>query len=132
MVKITNHKKKILIIEDETILLELFADKFANEGFNALQAATAEKGIKLALKNKPDLILLDIILPKMDGISMLRLLRKDAWGKSVPVIISSNVTDQSKVSDAMKLGVYDYIVKTNLVLNDLVKQVKEVTNFSNL
>jgi DNA-binding response OmpR family regulator len=131
MSKTTNNhfKKKILIIEDETILLELFADKFTSEGFQALQATTAEKGIKLALKDKPDFILLDIILPKMDGLVMLKKLRANSWGKSVPVIISSNVTDQHKVSEAMKLGVYDYIVKTNLVLNDLVKQVKEVTNF---
>jgi DNA-binding response OmpR family regulator len=129
MAKITNHKKKVLIIEDEPILLELFVDKFANEGFNTFQATTAEKGIKLALKNKPDMILLDIILPKMDGISMLKKLRKDSWGKSVPVIISSNVTDQTRVAEAMKLGVYDYIIKTKLVLNDLIKQVKEVTNF---
>lgn len=122
------NKKKILIIEDETVLLELFADKFESGKFTVLQSTTAEQGLKLALKNKPDFILLDIILPKMDGISMLRILREDSWGKSVPVIILSNVTDQEKVSQAMKLGVYDYIVKTDLVLNDLVKQVKEVTN----
>jgi two-component system, OmpR family, response regulator VicR len=129
MSKITNHKKKILIIEDEAVLLGLFADKFTKEGFETLQAETAEKGIKLALKNKPDLILLDILLPKMDGLTMLKMLRKNSWGKNVPVIISSNATDQQKVSEAMKLNVYDYIIKTDLVLNDLVKQVKEVTKF---
>lgn len=129
MSKTTNHKRKVLIIEDETVLLELFADKFISEKFETLQATTAEKGLQLALKNKPDLILLDIILPKMDGISMLKILREDSWGRSVPVIILSNVTDQQKVSEAMRLGVYDYIIKTNLILNDLAKQVKEVTNF---
>lgn len=129
MAKITNHKKKVLIIEDETVLLELFTDKFTSESFETLEATTAEDGIKLALKNKPDLILLDIILPRMDGLTMLKMLRENSWGKNVPVIILSNVTDQEKVSKAMKLGVYDYIVKTNLILNDLVKQVKEVTNF---
>lgn len=131
MKKKTNHKKKVLIIEDEPTLLELFADRFNVEGFETLQSTTAEKGIKLALKNKPDLILLDIILPKMDGITMLKKLRLDSnsWGKSVPVIILSNVTDQKRVANAMKLGVFDYIVKTDLILNDLVKQAKEVTNF---
>lgn len=129
MSKTTNSKKKILIIEDEAVLLELFADKFISEKFHVLQAATAEKGIQLALKDKPDLILLDIILPKMDGISMLKMLREDPRGKDIPVIILSNVTDQGKVSEAMKLGVYDYIVKTDLVLNNLAKQVKEVTSF---
>lgn len=129
MPKTTNHNKKILIVEDEPVLLELFADKFVSEGFKTLQATTAEEGIKLALKNKPDFILLDIILPKMDGITMLKMVRDDSWGKNVPVIILSNVTDQERVSQAMKYGVYDYIVKTDLILNDLVKQVKDVTRF---
>jgi DNA-binding response OmpR family regulator len=78
MSKTIDHRKKILIVEDEVTLLELIADKFASEGFDVLRATSAEKGIKLALKNKPDLILLDIILLKMDGISMLRQLRKDS------------------------------------------------------
>lgn len=124
-----NSKKKILIIEDENVLLELFSDKFKNENFHVLQSLTAEEGIKLAVKNKPDLILLDIILPKMDGLSMLKLLRQDEWGQNVPVIILSNVNSQHKISEAIKYGVYDYIIKTDLILKDLVKQVKEVTEF---
>ena len=123
------NSKKILIIEDEPDILELLVDKFVSEKFKVLQSTSAEKGIKLALANKPDFILLDIILFKMDGITMLKKLRQNPWGKNVPVIILSNVTDQTKVSEAMRLGVYDYIIKTNLILNDLVKQVKEVTNF---
>jgi len=123
------NNKKILIIEDEADILDLLVDKFTGEDFETFKSTSAEKGIKLALKNKPDFILLDIILLKMDGITMLKKLRQDPWGKNVPVIILSNVTDQKKVSEAMRLGVYDYIIKTNLILNDLVKQVKEVTNF---
>lgn len=129
MAKMVNNKKEVLIIEDEAVLLELFADRFASEGFKALQATTAEKGIRLALEDKPDLILLDIILPKMDGLTMLKMLREDPWGRNVPVIILSNVSDQQKISQAMKYGVYDYIIKTDLILNDLVTQVKEVTSF---
>lgn len=129
MPKTPNSKKKVLIIEDEAVLLELFADKFTSESFEVLQSTTAEKGIQLALRNKPDLILLDIILPKMDGLTMLKMLREDSWGKNVPVIILSNVNDQQKISQAMQHGVYDYVIKTDLILNDLVKEVKEVTNF---
>ena len=129
MPKTTDYKKKVLIVEDEVDILDLLADKFTSEGFETIRSETAEKGVKLALKDRPDLVLLDIILPKMDGITMLKMLRKNPWGKNVPVIILSNVTDQTKVSEAMRLGVYDYIVKTNLILNDLVKQVKEVTSF---
>lgn len=129
MKKTTNSKKKILIVEDENVLLELFSDKFKTEDFHVLESSTAEEGLKLAFKNKPDLVLLDIILPKMDGLSMLKLLRQDAWGKNVPVIILSNVNSQHKIAEAMKDGVYDYIIKTDLILKDLVKEVKDVTEF---
>lgn len=121
-----NSKKQILIVEDEIPLLELLADKFKDEGFEAIQSLNAEQGIKRALKHRPDLILLDIVLPGMDGISMLKKLRKDKWGKNVPVIILSNLNDQQKVSEAMKLGIYDFLVKTNVKLKDLISEVENV------
>lgn len=118
--------KKILLVEDEIVLLELIADKFKDSGFSVNTAQSAETGMKLALQNHPDLILLDLILPKMDGLTMLKKLRKDSWGKEVPVIILSNLNDQRKVSEAMKIGVYDFLVKSNVKLSDIVKEVKEV------
>ncbi len=124
--KKTNWEKKILVIEDEGILLELLSDKFKDSGFKVFSAQSAEAGIKLALKFHPEMILLDIILPQMDGLTMLKKLRKDNWGKGVPVIILSNLNDQKKVSEAMKIGVYDFLVKSNVKLSDIVKQVKEV------
>ncbi|MBI2196599.1 response regulator [Candidatus Daviesbacteria bacterium] len=120
--------KKILVIEDETILLELLADKFKDSGFAVNTAQSAEAGIRLALQNRPDLILLDVILPKMDGLTMLKKLRRDEWGKGVPVIILSNLNDQRKVSEAMKIGVYDFLVKSNVKLADVVEQVRNVLN----
>ena len=123
-----NDQKKILLIEDENILLELLSDKFKDSGFRVSCAQSAEIGIKLALRNHPDLILLDIILPGMDGLAMLKKLRHDSWGKDVPVIILSNLNDQTKVSEAMKIGVSDFLVKSNVKLSDIVKQVKEVLN----
>lgn len=118
--------KKVLMIEDERMLLDLLLDKFKDSGFAAEGAQSAEAGIKLALKNHPDLILLDIILPKMDGITMLKKLRKDKWGKGVPVIILSNLDDQRKVSEAMKIGVYDFLIKSNVKLSEVVSQVRAV------
>ena len=118
--------KKVLLIEDESVLLELLSGKFKDSGFEVSCAQSAEAGIKLALQNHPDLILLDLILPKMDGLTMLKKLRKDEWGKRVPVIILSNLNDQRKVSEAMKIGVYDFLVKSNVKLSDVVKEVREV------
>lgn len=118
--------KKILIVEDEVVLLDLIADRFIDSGYKVEKASTAEVGIKKALEYRPDLILLDIILPKMDGLTMLKKLRKDKWGSSVPVIVLSNIGDQKKVSEAISIGVYDYLVKSNVKLSEVVEEVREV------
>lgn len=120
--------KTVMIVEDETSLLELLVDKFKDSGFTVLASQNAEEGIKMAFKEHPDLILLDIILPKMDGLTMLKKLRKDNWGNSVPVIILSNLSDQQKVSEAIQIGVYDFLVKSNVRLADVVAEVCEVLN----
>lgn len=122
----TDSKKSILIIEDESVLLELLSDKFEESGFKVICAECAEEGIKMALQSHPDLILLDIILPKMDGLTMLKKLRQHKWGSSIPVIILSNLSDQEKVSEAMAYGVYDFLVKSDVKLSDVVSQVREV------
>lgn len=121
-----NNQKKVLVVEDETALSELLSEKFAQEGFKVRSAESAETGIKLALNFLPDLILLDIILPGMDGLTMLKKLRQNRWGSRVPVIILSNLNDQESVSKAMKIGVYDFLVKSNVKLSDVVEEVREV------
>lgn len=121
-------KKTVMIVEDEDSLRELLSDKFKDSGFKVCCTHNAEDGIKIALKNRPDLILLDIILPKMDGLTMLKKLRQDKWGSGVPVIILSNLNDQKKVSEALKIGVYDFLIKSNVKLADVVEEVREVLN----
>lgn len=119
-------KKTVLVIEDEKILNDILSDKFNDSGFKAISALDAETGLKLALRNRPDLILLDILLPKMDGLSMLRKLRQNSWGKDIPVIILSNLSDQKRVSEAMEVGVYDFLIKSNVKLSEVVEEVREV------
>ncbi len=78
-----------------------------------------------ALKKHPDLIILDLIMPKTDGLSMLKELRGDDWGKEVPVIILTNLSDAENVAKAMEKGVYDFLVKSDWKLEDLIKRVKD-------
>lgn len=125
MKKANNHKT-ILIVEDEKDLLELLSDKFLSSGFQVIGVQNGEEGIGQAITNQPDLILLDIILPKMDGLTMLKQLRQDSWGKGVPVIVLSNLSDQKKISEAIQIGVYDFLIKSNVKLADIVNQVREV------
>lgn len=118
--------KKILIIEDEESLLKVLDLKFKEEGFEVLRAVNGEEGLALATEHKPDIILLDIIMPKMDGITMLKKLRETPYGKSTNVIILTNLSDSASVVESMKVGVYDYLVKTNWTLDAVVQRVKKV------
>ncbi len=117
--------KKILIIEDEALMLRSLSDKFREEGFSVLEANDGANGLDSALANHPDIILLDIIMPKMDGLTVLGKLRQDEWGKEVPVIILTNLSDSDKVAEAMKNRAYDFLVKADWKLEDIVRKVKE-------
>jgi len=118
--------KKILIVEDERALREILEKKFFQEkDFEVVSAKNGEDGLNLALKEKPDLILLDIVMPKMDGMTMLHILRGNEWGKNVPVILLSNLNDASKISDGVNEKVFDYLVKSDWHIDDVVKKVRE-------
>ncbi|MBZ9578556.1 response regulator [Patescibacteria group bacterium] len=117
--------KTILVVEDDVSTLRALVDTFTSEGFHVLKAKNGEEGLKLALKEHPDLILLDIIMPKMDGMTMLKKLRKDEWGKNVRVVILTNLSAAEKTAEALESRVYDYFIKTNWTLEKLVKRVKE-------
>ena len=117
-------KKKILIIEDEAMTLSALKEKFMDEGFYVAVAKNGEEGLEEAFLEKPDLILLDIIMPKMDGITMLKKLQNDERGKKIPVIILTNLSDPDSVYDSIDNGAYNYLVKTDWSMEDVVKKVR--------
>jgi DNA-binding response OmpR family regulator len=117
--------KTILIIEDEEATLKVLVAKFKHEGFNVLEAKDGEEGLIIAMREKPELVLLDIIMPKMDGMAFLKELRKDSWGKTVPIIILTNLSDDKNIAEAMEGGVYDFLVKSSWETADIVKRAKE-------
>ena len=116
--------KKILIIEDEKILGEMYRDKFIQEGFNAVLAETAEQGVEATRKEKPDLILLDILLPRTNGIGFMEWLKKEKELSSIPVIAFSNYDDPKTKKEAAELGIKDYLIKTNYTPQEIVDKVK--------
>lgn len=117
---------KILIIEDERSLLMALSEKFAREGFEVLTASNGKTGLKSALKNRPDLILLDILMPVMDGMTMLKELRKDPWGMDVFVLILTNREPGSDLADEAERIPYQstYLMKSNFDISDIVKMAK--------
>lgn len=118
--------KKILIIEDELTLRSVLAEKLKSEGFEVLEAKNGQEGLDFSISQKPELILLDIVMPKMDGLTMLEKLREDSWGKKVPVIVLTNLSSGAEMSRSAENGVSGYLVKTDWKLEDVVKKIKEI------
>lgn len=116
-------KKKLLIVEDETFLLDVLKEHLSKEGFHVVTARDGEEGLGAALTEKPDLILLDIIMPRMDGMTMLRKLREDAWGKTVPIIFLTNLDATEKIAEGLQSGVFEYLVKSDWKIEDVVRKV---------
>lgn len=117
-------KKKILIIEDEKILADMYRDKFVNAGFEVYPAFEAKEGLELAKKEKPNLILLDILLPRENGISFLGELKKDPEISAIPVVAFSNYDEPRTRKEAFQLGVKDYLIKTDYTPNEIVKKIR--------
>ena len=125
--KLEAKKSRILIVEDEVKQLEALMNKFSREDFVVLEAKNGKVGLEIALREHPDLILLDVIMPVMDGMTMLKKLREDKWGKHIPVIILTNLTsaDDARNRDVTELEPACYLVKSDWKLEDVVKKVKE-------
>ncbi|MDD5738512.1 MAG: response regulator [Candidatus Pacebacteria bacterium] len=124
-----NDKKyKILIVEDEPVLQKTLADNLISEGFNVLQAKDGVEGLSIAIKQRPDLVLLDILMPQMDGLAMMQKLRaKNVWGKKVPIIILTNLgPDEDKIMERVtKDEPAYYLAKTELNVSDIIEKIKE-------
>jgi len=114
---------KILIIEDEPTLRKRLVEKFSSEGFVVSEAKDGEGGLALALAERPNIILLDIILPKMHGLEVLKKIRGNERGKTVPIIFLTNLSDGELVAKAVENGVYDFLIKKDWSLQDVVSQV---------
>lgn len=123
--------KKILIVEDDKVLLNLMRDELTAEGFEVLGASNGKEGLDLALKAHPDLILVDIMMPIMSGMEMTEKLREDEWGKNVDIIVLTNLNSDKNVAEFLEKGAYDYLVKSNWSLEEVVKRVKDKLNIKN-
>lgn len=119
-------KAKILVVEDEEILLTALKEELGSGGYLAEGAADGVEGLEKAKSFKPDLILLDLLMPKMDGMEMLQKLKADAATRDIPVVILTNLSDYEKISEALSLGAMDYLVKANYRLEDLLEKVSTV------
>jgi len=118
-------QKSILIIEDEVDIREAMSDALKQENYLVYTADNGEVGLRLALANKPDLILLDLVMPVMDGHTMLEKLRQDPWGKKAKVVVLSSMDDVRNVAQAHQGDLTDYLIKSNSSLKELINKVRE-------
>lgn len=115
----------ILVVEDEQSLLTILQQEFETAGFKVLAAQNGDEGLQLALKEHPSVMLVDILMPKMDGLTMLQKIRQDEQGKKIPAIILTNVTDMETTAKALESDVYEYLIKSDWEPKRIVDMVKE-------
>ncbi|HWY80255.1 MAG TPA: response regulator [Candidatus Sulfotelmatobacter sp.] len=119
--------KKILIVEDEIAYVELLHDQLSKKGYTVIQARDGGEGLELAKKEKPDLILLDIRMPVMDGLTMLKLLRKEKEAGKTKVIILTNLEPDDKIiTQVIKTEPTYYCVKSDTGLDNLIEKIREL------
>ena len=120
----TDTKKKVLIVEDDESLRHVLSDKLKREDFSVLTAEDGVEGLKVAFKNKRDIILLDIIMPKMNGVEVIKKLREDKWGKIVPVLMLTNDSSPENMLETLKNNATDYLIKSDWNLDSIISIIK--------
>lgn len=118
--------KRILIVEDDRFLRELIVKKLANEGYEAIEAVDGEQGLQKTKEEKPDIILLDLILPGIDGFEVLALKKDDPSISGIPVIILSNLGQKEDVEKGLALGAVDYLIKAHFTPGEIIEKVRNI------
>jgi two-component system, OmpR family, response regulator MprA len=117
--------KKVLVVDDEKDLRDAMTTALSYQGYAVTSAVDGIEAMDEAKRTLPDLILLDIMMPRQDGITTLKAIKKEAWGKNIPVIIMTVLDDMAKVAEAIEAGASEYLVKTDIPLGTIVQKVKD-------
>ena len=119
-------EKIILVVEDDKFLRELMAQKLIREGFKISEAVDGEEGLKKIKEEKPGLVLLDLILPGIDGFEVLSRMKEDPEVSQTPVIILSNLGQREDVERGLKLGATDYLIKAHFTPGEIIEKIKNI------
>ena len=122
--------KKILLIEDEGALQKSLGDTFREDGFEVLSALDGETGERLAKSEKPDLNIIDLILPQKDGLQVIQALKDDPATKDIPVVVLTNLERIEHVEKVLEMGAKTYLVKSNYTLKEILEKIKSIINES--
>jgi len=126
MFGLNRKKQRILVVEDDKALRFALKEKLEHAGYHVSVAQDGEEGLKIGLDELPDLILLDIIMPRLDGLKMLKAVRADeGWGAGVPVMILTNSKEKGDIVEALEEGVTKYLAKSDWKIEDVIKRIEE-------
>ncbi len=121
-----NETRKIIIIEDDKFLSDIYKTKFESEGFKVTAVNDGEKGLKAIQTKKPDIVLLDVLLPKLDGFTILETLKKDKTTKDIPVVLLTSMGRKEDVIKGLEMGAADYLIKAHFKPTEVVDKVKKI------
>jgi DNA-binding response OmpR family regulator len=117
--------KKILVVEDDDFLMKVYTVKLANAGYQMIKAMDGEEALTLVKEHKPDLVLLDLIIPKKTGFTVLEEMKNDPETKNIPVIILSNLGQDEDVKKGIQLGAVDYVVKADIPIEEVMNKINK-------
>ena len=126
----TKPNKSVLLVDEDDAFRMPLSDRLKKEKITVLEAHDGEEGLRTAIEKKPNLILLDISMPRMDGLTMLKKLREDEWGASAQVVLLTNLSDNARIAASLEKNVFDYFVKTDWTIDELAKKVTEKLGIS--
>ena len=118
-------KPLILLIEDDSLLIKMYKTKFTAEGYEVIVAEEGESGLKMALENPVNFIILDVMMPKLSGLEVLESLHQNPKGRTIPVIVLSNLDQEEKAKKAIQLGAKEFLVKANFTPTQIVGKVRQ-------
>ena len=121
-----NSEIKVLIIEDDVYISEMYKIKFESENYKTVITNNGSEVIKIIKKEKPDIILLDIVMPVMDGFDVLKIIKSDKKFNSIPVVMLTNLSQKESIERVFELGAKGYIVKSHFTPSEVVKKVKDI------
>lgn len=124
-------RKTILLVEDDAFVSDIYQTKISSEGFNVILAENGLEAIKKLEKNIPDLILLDIIMPYMDGMETLRKIKSEEKWKKIPIILLTNLSEKERIEEALGIGAEDFLIKSHFTPSEVISKVNMVLKNKN-
>lgn len=122
---------KVLLVEDDSFISKMYVTKFTLQKFNVLAAGDGEEGLRMAIAEIPDIILLDIMLPKMDGWQVLEHLKANESTKNIPVLLLTNLGAQEDIERGLQLGAIDYMIKAHFIPSEVIEKINTLVSQAN-